>query len=94
MILWIIVAIFGVALVLLGLGLAYVSIRWQPRTVRCHQNDPAPPVEGILVRRPKGPWLVLRQAGVVQSPGSTVALDAAQEVWVPRDKVIMVEVNS
>lgn len=63
------------------------------RVVRVHQNDPAPTVEGILVGKP---WdhaghYVVRKPSVLTAPEHSVPLDA-NEVWIPREKVVFLEV--
>lgn len=62
----------------------------QPKRVRIHELSPDLTVEGILVRKTRE-WLVIQQVGVLQSEDRTVPL-TAREVWVPREKVVMVEV--
>ena len=63
------------------------------RHVRIHQADPAPSIDGILVGKP---W---RNAGhyVVRRPGIIAALEVTVEsegveVWVPRERVLFLEV--
>ena len=63
------------------------------RTVRVHQNDDAPSVEGVLVGKP---WrhsghYVVRKAGIITAPGQTVPSESL-EIWIPREKVLFLEV--
>jgi hypothetical protein len=64
------------------------------KQVRIHQPDPTPAVEGILTGKP---WrcaghYVIKKAAIVATRDETIRLDDSQEVWVPREKVVMVEV--
>lgn len=63
------------------------------KLVRIHQEDPVPPVEGVLVGKPWrcGGHYVVRKPAVVASVDQTVSSEA-YEAWVPREKVIMIEV--
>lgn len=63
------------------------------RQVRLHQADPGPSTDGFLVGKPwrNSGHYVLRKPGIVQSENSTVEL-AAREIWVPRERVLFVEV--
>lgn len=63
------------------------------RHVRIHQADPAPSVEGILVGKPwrNAGHYVVRRPGIIAAPEVTVESDA-REVWVPREKVLFLEV--
>lgn len=61
--------------------------------VRVHQDDDGPTIEGVLVGKP---WrhaghYVVRKAGVLVAEGVTVAPDGP-EVWIPRERVLFVEV--
>lgn len=62
----------------------------KPKRVRVHELAPGLTVEGILVRKTRE-WLVVRQVALLESADRTVPL-SAPEVWIPRDKVVMVEV--
>lgn len=62
------------------------------RLVRVHQIDPGPSLEGVLTGKP---WrqagnYVLKNPHVVPAPEQTIALDS-KEVWIPREKVVFVE---
>lgn len=63
------------------------------RQVRLHQLDPGPSIEGLLVGKPwrSAGHYVLRRPGLLQAADSTLELSAA-EAWVPREKVVFVEV--
>lgn len=61
------------------------------RNVRLHQLDPAPSVEGVLVGKPwrNGGHYVVKKAEVLTDPDRSVKI---VEAWVPRERVILVEV--
>ena len=68
-------------------------IVFRRRHVRVHQSDPAPSIEGVLVGKPwrNAGHYVIRKAGLVLAPGQTVDSDS-KEIWVPRERVLFVEV--
>jgi hypothetical protein len=63
------------------------------RKVRLHQLDPGPSIEGVLVGKPwrNAGHYVLRQPGMLESANRTVMFDGP-EAWVPREKVLFIEV--
>lgn len=68
-------------------------ILFRRRNVRLHQLDPAPSVEGVLVGKPwrNGGHYVLRKPEVLAEADRSVVL-AGPEAWVPRERVVLVEV--
>ena len=63
------------------------------KSVRVHQAGDVPTVEGILVGKPwrNSGHYVVRKAGLIASPGQTIPVEG-KEMWVPREKVVFVEV--
>ena len=63
------------------------------RNVRIHQSDPGPSVEGVLVGKPwrNAGHYVVRKPGILLAPEVTAESDA-EEVWVPRERVLFLEV--
>lgn len=68
------------------------------KMVRVHQVErqnerPPPTVDGVLVGKPWrcGGHYVVRKAELVESENSNIPLG---EVWIPRERVIMLEVLS
>lgn len=70
-------------------------IVFRRRKVRLHQLDPAPSLEGVLVGKPwrNGGHYVVRKPEVLSDTERTVTL-AGPEAWVPRERVVLVEVLS
>jgi hypothetical protein len=63
------------------------------RLVRIHQLDPGPTIEGLLVG---SPWrqtglFKVQMAKILAGPDQSVVLDSKEE-WIPREKVVWVEI--
>lgn len=71
-------------------------MRARRRLVRIHQGDGTPSLEGVLVEKPwrRGGFFCVRQPAAVVGPDETVEFQAGTEVWVPRERVVWVEVLS
>lgn len=63
------------------------------RRVRLHQNDPGPSIEGLLIGKPwrNAGHYVVKQPAILESTERTHQLEA-REAWVPRERVLFVEV--
>lgn len=59
------------------------------RLVRLHQAGDAPSYEGILVGRPNG-FYRLVNGKVLEASDRSVSLDG--ETWVPRERVVLMQV--
>lgn len=63
------------------------------RNVRVHQVDDGPSTEGVLVGKPwrNGGHYVVRKPSILVAEESSLPL-AASEVWIPRERVIFLEI--
>lgn len=61
------------------------------KKVRLHLLDGAPSLEGIYVGSKAGHYRLLN-VGIIEAEGETVKMDG--EAWVPRDRVLLMQVLS
>ena len=63
------------------------------REVRVHQNDDAPSIEGVLVGKPwrNSGHYVVRKSAIITAPGQSIPSES-KEIWIPREKVLFLEV--